>query len=154
MPTYATRSDFEAYVEGWVTDDPAALDRLLERAERDIDGILATRGDRTAGLKIDAAAELAAGSLEEWQTDALSRATCAQAEYRLAMGEEFFTQAQHSRVRGPDFTTEGRLPTIAPKALRELADTGLLRSLHNVDLVSPYTAPGQAGVSLPDMLLP
>jgi hypothetical protein len=29
MPAYATRDDFEAYVEGWETTNPAALDRLL-----------------------------------------------------------------------------------------------------------------------------
>jgi hypothetical protein len=40
MATYATQADFELYVEGWVTTDAAALERLLLRAERDVDRLL------------------------------------------------------------------------------------------------------------------
>jgi hypothetical protein len=123
MPTYAQASDLEAYVEGWVTDNPAAVDRLLERAERDIDYAAGAWpiADPVNGLKF------VPGSLAAWQTKALVRATCAQAEYRFEMGEEFMVKAQHARVQGPDFAAWGRLPYIGPKALRELVSGGLLR---------------------------
>lgn len=136
MPTYATRAAFEAYVEGWTTDDPAALDRLLERAERDVD--YAAGGwpiDPATGLKFDPA------TLPTWQADALSRATCAQAEYRHSMSEEFMVKAQHSRVSGPDFTVDGELPYVGPKVLRELASGGLLRSGGSTGVVSVPMGP-------------
>lgn len=121
MPTYTTQADFEAYVEGWVTDNPAALDRLLERAERDVDSVIgysATR-NQTTGLKLNPA------ELETWRAAALSRAVCAQAEYRNKMGEDFMVRAQHGAVSGPDFSTSGRLPYIGPKVLIELEGTSL-----------------------------
>lgn len=120
MPTYATQTDFEAYVEGWVTDDADALDRLLERAELDVDRILGPgqRRDDT-GLLYDPA------NLTAAQAASLSRATCAQAEYRFRMGEEFFSAAQYEDVTGPDFSTKGRLPYYAPKVREELANAGL-----------------------------
>jgi hypothetical protein len=125
MATYATQADLEAYVEGWVTDDVDATERLLERAERDVDSILVSPvpgGRQTGGLRLDPA------SLPDWQKTALQRATCAQAEYRFTMGEEFFIRAQHDRVQGPEFRTDGRLPYIGPKVERELAGTGLART--------------------------
>jgi hypothetical protein len=127
MPTYATSAELTDYV----ADTPAAaslptdLDALLGRAERDVDSILITPvpgGRETTGLRVDPA------SLPDWQAQALSRATCAQAEYRVTMGEEFFVRAQHDRVYGPDFRTDGQLPHIGPKVERELAGTGLVRT--------------------------
>ncbi|MEJ7786558.1 MAG: hypothetical protein WKF96_17285 [Solirubrobacteraceae bacterium] len=118
-PAYASQADLEGYIEGWVTTDPAALERLLERAERDIDTLLGDY-DRQPGTdrKLDPAA------LTTHQAYALRRATCAQAEYRIAMGEEFFVQAQYTYVSGPDFSRRGELPRIGPKVLGELADCG------------------------------
>lgn len=119
-PTYATQTDFEAYVEGWDTDNPEALARLLERAERDIDALAVTMTPLDSGLKFDPEDMTAADAA------VLMRATCAQAEYRFLMGEEHFAKAQFDRVGGPDFTTEGRLPYIGPKVFRELAGTGVI----------------------------
>lgn len=59
----------------------------------------------------------------------LKNAVCAQAEYMLAMGDNFFVEAQYSSVRGPDFTTVGKRGMIAPKAKRELALSGLTASM-------------------------
>jgi len=122
MPTYAQRTDVEGYIEGWVTTDADALDRLIERAERDIDNAVGNwPRDDTTGHKLDPA------TLLPYQVDALTRATCAQVEYRFQMGEDFFVRAQHASERGPDFQTDGRLPYIGPKVWAELEGTGLLR---------------------------
>jgi hypothetical protein len=121
MPTYATVADFEAYSEGWVTTDVAALTRAIERAERDVDRLLGYRGHRvTATVKLDPA------TLTAFDRDALKRATCAQTEYRIEMGPRFFRQAQHRSVSGPKFSTEGQLPRIGPKVMEELAGTSLV----------------------------
>ncbi len=45
---------------------------------------------------------------------ALTRATCAQAEYRVAMGPEFFIEDQYGFVAGPDFSRRGELAYIGP----------------------------------------
>lgn len=127
MSTYATLTDLRAYAP--VAADPGALNdaaaqRVLDHAERDVDAQLAVPAGtarQPSGLKYDPA------TLEAWKRAALSRAVCAQAEYRLVMGEEFFIKAQHENVRGPDFSTSGRLPEIGPKVDRELAGTGLQR---------------------------
>lgn len=121
-PTYATRADFEAYVEGWTTDNAQALDRLLERAEQDIDNLAATLPtvDDTTSHKFDVP------NMTARDLDVLKRATCAQAEFRNAMGEPFFSRPQYDQVTGPDFATTGRLPWIGPKVYRELAGANLI----------------------------
>lgn len=122
MPTYAQQSDVESYIEGWVTDNATALDRLIERAERDIDNAVgAWARDDTTGRKFDPA------TLLPYQAAALTNATCAQVEYRFQQGEDFFVKAQHAAERGPDFQVTGRLPYIGPKVWAELEGTGLLR---------------------------
>lgn len=126
MAAYADQTDFEAYVEGWVTEDSDALDRLLERASDDIDAILGDydvedSGD-WAGRKLDMT------TLDYEEDRALTRATCAQAEYRYQYGEEFMARSQYDSVGGPEFSTSGKLPKIAPKAMQELAGKGLLRN--------------------------
>lgn len=102
MPSYATNADFEAYVEGWVTDDPASLTRLLERATRDVDRLLGARGVRAtgdyAGLKLDPTA------LRSWEAKALSRATCAQAEWIFRNGPAIDAGRRVASSSGPDFS--------------------------------------------------
>jgi hypothetical protein len=112
--TYTTRAAVEAYMEGWVTDDPAALDREIARAERQVDGLL--KGDplEATGLKVDVAALL------PWQASALADAVAAQTEYRLQMGPAFFVEDQYGEVTSPQYTTKGRLSRIGPKVLEEL----------------------------------
>lgn len=222
MSVYTNQQAVEAYIEGWVTDDPFSLERLIQRSERDVDRIImplnveqaptqvisimgATGGTfdlswngvnpqtitepysvTGAQLQTDlqAISDIGPGNVTvfgnnpytlmwtyQWttafplayvplvtvnptnlqpsgaatakvaevealkvnpltdtdrnQTLALSRATCAQVEYRNQQGEAFFVRSQYESVRGPDFTTQGKLPYIAPKAFRELAQTGL-----------------------------
>lgn len=132
---YATVEDFADYVEGWSTDDDEALERLLTRASRDIDSFAGRRRVQSdTGFKFitafPASGETDPTYLDEfetWQVDALKRATCAQAEYRLAQGEDFMVNAQPDGISGPDISTSGRLPYMAPKAWAELQITGILR---------------------------
>jgi hypothetical protein len=136
MATYATIADFEEYVEGWTTTNPDALERLLERAERDIDALLGPRPvDPDTGLKLDPP------RLAAWERTALARATCAQAEYRFHAGETAWAGGTVAggggRVQGPDFSYD--LPAngaagapgarVSPKVATELAPIAHLRVL-------------------------
>lgn len=122
MPTYATPDELAAYVADSGVALPADVDALLERAERDLDRIVGHRAvDAASGLKFVPA------SLSTGERADLSRATCAQAEYRAMMGEAFFVREQFDRVSGPEFSTEGALPRVGPKVWEELAGSGLLK---------------------------
>lgn len=122
MPTYATRADCLAFIEGLTINDDAAFDRLIERAERNIDHALNTVPViETTGLKFDPATMLAVDK------NKLRDATCAQVSYRLTMGEEFFVRPQYQNVKGPEFETEGQLPLVGPEAWDILTSSRLLR---------------------------
>ncbi|MGI8511399.1 MAG: hypothetical protein ACR2NH_02095 [Solirubrobacteraceae bacterium] len=116
---YATVADLQSYIEGGTTLDAAALERVLERAERDVDNLL---GDYDRDPDTDR--KLAPDTLPAHQQRALRRATCAQAEYRIAMGEQFFIEDQFQFVAGPDFQRRGRLGYVGQRVLGELADSG------------------------------
>lgn len=132
--TYTSNSDFEAYIPGWVTDSPTALTALLERAERDVDAFLGPLPPRSdTGLKLDP------DSLQTWEATALSRAVCAQAEYRLLAGESRLAAGGSiKREKGPDFEREFDASTgtgapgsslIGPKVRVELEPIRHLRRL-------------------------
>jgi hypothetical protein len=123
MAAYASQSDFEDYVEGWVTDDPGALADLLGRAALDVDRIFPALTVKANGLKYGDLTENPEG-LTDQQIDALKRANCAQAEYRFHKGEEWFVEEQFASVSGPDFSTRGRQPRIGPKVREELEGLG------------------------------
>lgn len=122
--TYATIAD----LRDWTGQDSATLTdseatRALTLSERDIDGLSPVLHpiNTTSGRRYSPA------SLSALQAIVLQRATCAQAEYILSMGEDFFIRGQYDSVNGPDFSTSGRLPRIAPAVWRELAGSGLVR---------------------------
>lgn len=123
MATYADQADFEAYVEGWTTDDSGALDRLLQRAERDVDFHLVPQERQAATLlKYDPT------KLSLFDRQQLTFAVCAQAEYRNTMGEDFFTEPQYNAVSSPDFSRTGKAPKLGPKAYWELSQAkGIFR---------------------------
>ena len=104
MSAYLTQAEFEALAEGWVTDDPAALARLLERASRAIDTLVPGRPtywDGTfAGFKFDPA------DLDDQDDAALKRATAAQAEFMVRQGESELDGPRPSKVTGPDFSVD------------------------------------------------
>lgn len=129
MADYATEADLAAYAAGTAYQSrlPAAAPdrtRLLELAERDIDAhaLPLEPQNATAGRP-----KLAGLQLAEDEAEALNRATCAQAVYRLEMGDEHFVRAQRERVTGRNFSAEGKLPIVGPQAYRELAAGGFNR---------------------------
>lgn len=125
MTTYTTATavkDFTA-LDKLAALDGAEIDKLIEQAERDIDGAVGhyTIEDGET-LKFSPITKL-----DTAQRGTLSDATCAQVEYRFVMGPEFFIRAQQTRVKGPEFETEGTLPYVGPGTWRELEGSGLLR---------------------------
>jgi hypothetical protein len=100
-PLYATQADFEAYVEGWVTDDAVALARYLERAERDVDSLFPLRPIIRAGTYTGRRFDVTL--LANFEADALARAVCAQAEYLIDTGPDVAAGAAPASVKGPDF---------------------------------------------------
>lgn len=120
--TYASVADFEAYVSDRLSLDTPTIENRLAEAERDIDLVVGPIPiDPATGLKF------IIGDLEPEDVTALSRATCAQAEYRVEMGPAFFRRPQADKVSGPDFSQEGQLPIVGPAAMRELTYSRLLR---------------------------
>lgn len=101
MATYATVAEFEAYVEGWTTTNPDALEALLRKAERDVDRLLGPLPPRQdTGLKLDPAADL-----YPYEREALARAVSAQAYHRHQRGDALTTpERQASKIDGPDFS--------------------------------------------------
>src|SRR5687767_4694750 len=85
MATYASAEELSDYLSDSDSIDAsegASAERLLLRAEEDVDLVIGPiPRDETTGRKIDPA------DLSDAQTAALSRATCAQAQWLLAMDE-------------------------------------------------------------------
>jgi hypothetical protein len=134
MPTYATAADCTAYTEGLAIDDAAAFDRLIARSERDIDGLLGNWVPLDTGLKLDPT------DLAGWEAEALTRAVCAQVEWRLTVGEEALRGVAAApvlkSVKGPDFEKVyaiqdqgGQQRRYGPKVRDELAPIAHLRLL-------------------------
>lgn len=129
---YATEAELTAYADGspytlpsGEGGPPSPMEKLIERAQGDIDSILGdhdlNESGTAAGLKLDPS------TLDYGEDRALTRATCAQALYRLEMGEEFF----HRPVSdGEGFAAPP--PMVGPMAMRELAGSGLLRNTTSV----------------------
>lgn len=122
MPIYATAADLASYVadntEVGVPTGVAA-DRLLERAERDVDRVVGPWPVFSNGRKFDPP------SLTAPQRAALSRATCAAAEFRLTIGEsELVGDDDYLPALLTPLRTAGRT---SPKMLEELAGSGLVK---------------------------
>lgn len=129
-PVFATVADLVAYTEGLTAPTPAGADearikRIIERAEIQVDNLLTWTGEPLAQDATESQPAVYR-SLDPADISAadryfLSRAVCAQAEYRLQQGEAFFSSAQYERAKGPEFETTGRLPNIGPKVWEELS---------------------------------
>jgi hypothetical protein len=137
-----------AQLREWTGQDATALPdptatTLLLAAQQDIDSLaVATQPlDATTGLRFDPA------DLDTARTLVLARATCAQAAYRQAMGEDFFTGGQYAEVSGPDYSTKGKLGRIAPRVYRELAGAGLVRLTTTTATRDAELEPGWPGWS-------
>lgn len=122
MATYASVADLVAYTDGIDLPAPGSpehinLEKILSRAEQQIDGMITWDGDEN----VTAHRRVTPADLDQWDQDCLKLATCAQAEYRLHMGEDFFKGGQYKMVSGPDFQTQGSLPLIGPRTWEELS---------------------------------
>lgn len=128
--SYATLSDYENYIGTEPVDEDAAQ-RALDQAEKDVDSIAGPWAVQTeTGRKFLSAPDTFLPGLQEWQVQKLKDAVCAQAQYRETMGEEFFVQGQYTSVSGR-FGVSGKLPYIGPQTIRELQNTGLVKSTTN-----------------------
>lgn len=119
-PVYASTAEVEALIEGLVVDNLVAFERLVMRAERDVDSLLGPLGRYSdTGLKVNPA------DLEEWAADALKRAVAAQVEHLIAVGPANVAAPAAKRTKGPDFEVEhgdgGAAPRIGPLVPHELA---------------------------------
>lgn len=121
MATYATAADLAAFITDTadvIAPEGGAAERLLQRAERDVDRVCGPWPVLSTGLKFDPP------TLPVTSRAALSRATCAACEYRLLVGEDElvgdseYLPAMLSLVR-----SAGR---IAPKMIEELSGHGLM----------------------------
>jgi hypothetical protein len=120
LSLYATIEEFEEYMgAGWEGSDPIVLESTIRKAERDIDEYLGLAATET-GYVYDPT------QLDSLGKAALSRATCAQTEYRLVMGEPFFTGVTFGS-EGPDVSTKKTPPRVAPYAKRELIRASLVQ---------------------------
>ena len=131
---YATPADFAELIEAFEPVTPLhaeQLERLLRRAERDIDHHIGGPLTATGALKLNPLL------LTVGQAAALRRATIWQAYYRHlqrgeADNEQFFIEGQREFVSTPDLTVRGALPTISPAAETELAGSGLVQQWRTV----------------------
>lgn len=122
MAVYATEAELDSYL----LDTPEVSapggegsERLLARAEREVDRALGPWPRFANGLKLDPA------QLDTTQRAALSRATCAAAEWLLLLDP--------ATIAGDDdYLPDGavilrRAQRVSPKMLAELAGHGLVR---------------------------
>lgn len=122
MADYATNADFYTYAG--LTEaalSAAEVAKLLRLAERDVDRAAGPRHRYPDGHKFDVP------NMDAAQRGFLNRATCAQAEFRLQVGPNFFIEDQRESTSGPDYSETGRLPRFGPKAREEMEQGGLLR---------------------------
>ena len=133
MATYATAAELDAYL----LDTPEvsapggeATERLLQRAERQVDLVVGPWPRFSSGLKFDPAL------LDTTQQAALSRACCAAAQFLLVVDAE-------TLIGDDDYLPDGavilrRAAKVSPKMVAELSGHGLLKytgtALPTVDL--------------------
>lgn len=104
----------------------AVLERPIILAQYDIDAACGGWSVyEDTGLKF--ASDDTDDVLEDWQLILLTRATCAQVEYRLSMGDEFMVKEQYETQSGPGYSTSGQLRKVAGQAYTFLRQAGLLR---------------------------
>ncbi len=122
---YVTRSYFTdtcIYTAGFQVSSGTELDRVLERAERDID-------DYAGPWSVDSATgrKLSSAGLTADELTLVKDAVCCQALWRVQAGPDEFVQPQYDSVSGPDFSTQGKRSRISPEAKRLLSQAGVVR---------------------------
>lgn len=113
---YASVVDVRAYAPELNDQADDAILAEIPKAERDIDWYAGYSGtiDETTGLRF-----VPLSSLEVRQAKAITRATCAQVQYRLYMGQSFTVdEMQYAEVQGQDQTVVGA-QRVGPQARSE-----------------------------------
>lgn len=113
---YATLDDLKAYAPELQTETDETLAREIVKAERDIDWFAGFGGvpNGTSGLRFDPLTDL-----EVFQAGAITRATCAQVQYRLYMGPSFLLdEMQYRDISGPNQNSSGA-QRVGPQARAE-----------------------------------
>lgn len=141
---YASRSDLAAYLEDGlpVGFDDEYLDKVLHLASKDVDLYSSNVWYHEDVLDADATVRLKYYSALDpnvWRDDingfvaaAVVEATCAQAEYRLAKGDQFFVEKQ--RAEGEFSGTQVYQPRFGPKAEEALRRVGFMVRLQTAIL--------------------
>lgn len=123
MAVYATPEALTDYIasneDATLPGDPVAVQRLLARAERQVDLVVGPWPRFSSGLKFDPAL------LDVTQRAALSRATCAAAEHLLVVDASFLAGAED--FAPGEVSILYRAMRDAPRVLEELAGHGLVR---------------------------
>lgn len=132
MGAYATKDDLDAYLEDGIPEgyDDAYIERVLELASDDIDRYatgFVRIGVNERKFYVTDAPRVWAEGLDAWQQAVLTEATCAQAEYRLAKGDQFFVEAQVGGTRrsaeGLRINVESE-PRLGPKVVEVFRTSG------------------------------
>ncbi|MEQ4723773.1 hypothetical protein [Nonomuraea sp. B19D2] len=120
MPTYATAQDYTDYTG---QSGPADINRRLARASERVDELLSNAIYETDKQGI---------ALDPVLRDAITRATCAQAAWTLAVGDEFGTASAFKDVSMGSVrlarvdTATGEAPRYAQDAVSILLQAGFL----------------------------
>lgn len=132
MAAYASRADMESEIEGGDVLDNDAMDRYLVRASRDIDRIVGAWGYLSGQvLKFgDLAGDLNPRGLTAVQREAVMRATCYQALYRInlddaresASGDADEVASNVKSVTGPEFSITYATASEVAKTAESSAD--------------------------------
>lgn len=118
MAVYTTELDVEARLG--IVLETAEANRLIEFACDDIDAAVGPFPVDDDGRKFDPAV------LDAKVAKLLNKATAAQVEYRLQMGDDFMIEDQYDAKSGRDFSSSGRLRKVSPAAYSYLHSAGLL----------------------------
>ena len=124
MPVYATAADLRDYAQDsgvMIPADDAEAERLLVRAELDVDLIAGPWPILSTGRKFDPP------TLPVTAREALRRSTCAQSVFRIAQGEDELIGVVDDVASFGSLTLRAvTVPRIGPRAIEELAGHGLL----------------------------
>jgi hypothetical protein len=134
---YATPEDYAAFDPSSQMED-TELEPLLATAQKDIDWALGLYGrDVDTGDKINVE------MLTAWRAAALAWAVCAQAQYHLFKGEEFFASLRPLRQSSREGSIEGQEPFISPRASAELTRANFYRLTSGKGSRDLYDLPNQ-----------
>lgn len=124
---YASPEDVRKYLN--ITEDQMSDEILygpIQRAQEDVDAAC-------GGLVVypDTGLKFATATIDSLLSDIaalmLMKATCAQVEYRLTVGDDFLIRDQHESQSGPGYGTAGKLQKVSGRTYTYLRQGGFLQ---------------------------